>query len=58
MNTVNIVLMMILCAMIGFALGNIWGKEVMKKTLSGLLKQLIEGMKSASSTGHGERKGE
>ena len=52
MNTANIVLMIVLAAMIGFAIGNAWGKEAMRRTLSGLLNQLIEGMKRASEGGN------
>lgn len=49
MNTINIVLMVILAAMIGFGIGNVWGKEVMKRTLQSLLEQMITGMKNATS---------
>ena len=48
MNTPNIVLMCILCVIIGFAIGNVWGKEVMKRTFSELLNKLTEGMKLAA----------
>ena len=44
MNTINLVLMCILCVMIGFAIGNVWGKETMKRTFSELLKKMIDGL--------------
>ena len=50
MDTVNIVLMVILASIIGFAIGNVWGKESMRRTLSGLLAQLTDGMKKAVET--------
>ena len=49
MGTVNIVLMCVLFAMIGFAIGNAYGKAVMKKTFSDLLQKLTEGLKLAAS---------
>ena len=50
MNTANIILMCILCVMIGFAIGNIWGKETMKRTFSDLLKKMIDGLNMASKS--------
>lgn len=50
MNTINLVLMCILCAMIGFAIGNVWGKETMKRTLSELLQKMIDGLNRATSS--------
>ena len=49
MTTINIVLMCVLCVMIGFAIGNVWGKEMMKKTFSDLMSNLTEGLKNAAS---------
>lgn len=48
MDTVNLVLMMVLCAMIGFAIGNAWGKATMKHMFSELLNKLTEGLKLAA----------
>ena len=48
MSTVNIVLMAILCAMIGFAIGNIYGRESMKKTVASLFDSLTKGLKVAA----------
>lgn len=50
MNTINLVLMCILCTMIGFAIGNIWGKETMKRTLSELLQKMIDGLNHATKS--------
>ncbi len=50
MNTANIVLMVILSVMIGFAIGNVWGKETMKRTIADLLNKLTEGLKLAAGT--------
>lgn len=57
MNTANIFLMVILSAMIGFAIGNIWGKETMKRTMQELLNQIISGMKTVSNKKE-EKRGE
>lgn len=48
MDTVNIVLMIVLSVMIGFAIGNVWGRESMKRTMSGLLEQLTKGISAAA----------
>lgn len=48
MDTPNLILSMILCVMIGFAIGNVWGKESMKRTFSELMNHLVEGLKMAS----------
>lgn len=50
MSTVNIVLMVILSAFIGFAIGNAWGKETMKRTLSNFITQITEGLKTAAGS--------
>lgn len=50
MNSINLVLMSILCTMIGFAIGNVWGKEIMKRTLSELLQKMIDGLNHATSS--------
>lgn len=50
MTTVNIVLTCILCTMIGFAIGNIWGKETMKRTMSQFLNKLTESLKVAAKS--------
>lgn len=39
---------MILCVMIGFAIGNAWGKATMKHLFSELLSKLTEGLKLMS----------
>ena len=49
MNTVNLVLMIILSVMIGFAIGNVWGKETMKRLFSETLNKMIEGLKASQS---------
>ena len=51
MDTVNIVLMMILCTIIGISIGNAWGKETMKRTMTGLLDQMIRGAQTAAEKG-------
>ena len=57
MNTINMVLMIILSVMIGFAIGNIWGKETMKRTFAELISKLTEGLKiAAESTGSQNKK--
>lgn len=48
LSTVNIVLMMILSVMIGFGIGNIYGKEMMKKTLSDMIKTFIASIEKAA----------
>ena len=48
MSTVNIILMAVLCAMIGFAIGNVYGRESMKKTVATLFDSLTKGLKNAS----------
>ena len=60
MNTVNIILMVILAAMIGFAIGNVWGKEVMRRIMQGLINQVIDGLKMAAEANvkHEDKKGE
>jgi len=55
MNTVNIVLGMVLCAMIGFAIGNVWGRETMKRIFEGLLDQMTKNLDTINS---GKTKGE
>ncbi len=45
MNSINLALMIILSAIIGFAIGNVWGKESMKRTISSLLNDLTKGLK-------------
>ena len=50
MNSINLVLRSILCTMIGFAIGNVWGKETMKRTLSELLQKMIDGLNHATSS--------
>ena len=60
MNTVNIVLMVVLAAMIGFAIGNVWGKETMRRIMQGLINQIIDGLKTAAGMNvkHEDKKGE
>ena len=48
MDTVNLVLMIILSAMIGFGIGNAWGKATMKHLFSELLSKMTEGLKLAA----------
>lgn len=57
MDTVNMILMMVLCAMIGFAIGNVCGKESMKRIFSTLLDQMLKGIQSAGGK-TGDTKGE
>lgn len=49
MDTLNIVLMMVLCVMIGFAIGNIYGKETMKKTFQSVIDNIVKGLKGATT---------
>lgn len=49
MDTLNIVLMMVLCVMIGFAIGNIYGKEAMKKTFQSVIDNIVKGLKGATT---------
>ena len=55
MNTVNIVLMIVLAVMIGFAMGNVYGQQKMKMIFNDLLNKLTNGMKVIAGT---EEKGE
>ena len=48
MDTANLVLMIILSAMIGFAIGNAWGKAAMKHLFSELLNKMTESLKLAA----------
>lgn len=48
MDNVNQILMMVLCVMIGFGIGNAWGKATMKHLFSELLNKLTEGLKLAA----------
>ena len=45
MNTVNIVLMMVLCTIIGFTIGNAWGRTAMKKAFMNLLDEITKEIK-------------
>lgn len=58
MNTVNIVLMVILAAMIGFAIGNVWGQAKVKSLFSNLLDQLTKGLKAAASSNESKKDAE
>ena len=49
MNTVNIVLMVILSAIIGFAAGNVFGQTKMKMIFNDILNKLTEGMKAVAN---------
>lgn len=49
MEPVNQILMMVLCTMIGFGIGNAWGKATMKHLFSELLNKLTEGLKLAAN---------
>jgi hypothetical protein len=42
MDTLNIVLMMILSVMIGFAIGNVYGKETAKKMFQTLIDSIAK----------------
>ena len=55
MTTVNLVLTILLSAMIGFAIGNVWGKETMKRTFSELLNKLTEQFRMAANTTHDKK---
>ena len=48
MDTLNIVLMMVLCAMIGFAIGNVYGRETMKKTFQSVIDNIMKGLNGAA----------
>lgn len=48
MDTANLVLMIILSAMIGFAIGNAWGKATMKHMFSELLNKMTESLRLAA----------
>lgn len=48
MNEVNTILMMILCAMIGFAIGNVYGQNKIKMLIQDLITRMMNGIKSAS----------
>jgi len=49
LDTVNIVLMVVLSAMIGFAIGNSWGRYAMKQMIINLLTQFIGKAQKAAS---------
>lgn len=44
MSTVNIVLMTVLAAMIGFGIGNAYGQQKMKIILNDLIKKFMDGL--------------
>ena len=46
LNTVNIVLMVVLAAIIGFAIGNSYGQAKMKMIFNNLLDKLTKNMKA------------
>lgn len=48
MDTLNIVLMMILSVMIGFAIGNVYGKETAKKLFQTVIDNIMKGLASAA----------
>lgn len=50
MDTPNLILMAVLCVMIGFAIGNIWGREKMKKTFSDLINSLGDSLSKAAAS--------
>lgn len=50
LDTINIVLMIILSVMIGFAIGNVYGRASMKQIMTDLLNQMIDGAKKSSIT--------
>lgn len=50
MITVNVVLLAILSLMIGFVAGEAFGKEVMKRTFSTVLNQMIKGLKLSAES--------
>ena len=56
MNTINLILMLALCTMIGFGIGNAWGKETMKRTFNEVIKQLTNGMTAAVEKANEEKK--
>ena len=55
MSTPNIILMIALSVMIGFAIGNVWGKETMKKLFSEILNKLTDGIKAAANQQGGKK---
>lgn len=46
MDTINIVLMIVLSAIIGFAAGNAWGKETMRRLYISFIDHITDGMKA------------
>lgn len=44
MNTANIVLLAVLCAIIGFNAGNAYGQQKMKIIVGDIIKRLTEGL--------------
>lgn len=48
MSTVNIVLMVVLAAIIGFAMGNTYGQAKMKVLFTDLLNKLTDNMKAVA----------
>lgn len=46
MSTVNLVLMIVLSAMIGFAIGNAYGQARMKLIVNNLLEKMTAGLKN------------
>ena len=45
MNDVNVVLMMVLCTMIGFTMGNVYGQNKIKSLIQDLITRMINGLK-------------
>lgn len=54
MNTLNLVLMIVLSAMIGFAMGNVYGQQKMKIIFNSLLDKLANGLKNIGINQKGE----
>lgn len=50
MDTLNLILLMILSAIFGFAMGNVYGQQKMRMMLSDLLNQLTDHIRIVTET--------
>lgn len=49
MNQVNTILMMILCVMIGFAIGNVYGQNKIKMLIQDLITKMGNALKTEAA---------
>ena len=49
MNQVNVILMMILCTMIGFAIGNVYGQNKIKMLIQDLITKMGNALKTEAA---------